>query len=282
MKVLNIFRPKRDGVRRFFYDIWLPLTVLTLTAIFTGLFFDLAGPAKIADDDTVDLFFCNADGNVEKRTETEYNPLWDPSLFFTINLAYGRLPFSVVKFIDACWDLVVGRGGQMLAAALAYSHLRRSFALVLELDAIPIATVTLLYCQQVQITSVWKLAQTVFLPKLWRRSLSLNRARLAAHIFVCSYVLAFATLVSVMTGYRTQLTGVFGYVEDNSSLLMPFKNVYQSQMVLFDGERVGLSENPTEIPGMNLTYDEYLRDNFTSYISRLHLFSEPYAALIDC
>lgn len=85
-----------------------------------------------------------------------------------------------------------------------------------------------------------------------------------------------------MTGYRTQLTGVFGYVEDTSSLLMPFKNVYQSQMVLFDGERVGLSENPTEIPGMNLTYDEYIKDDFMSYISRLHLFPELYAALIDC
>lgn len=122
----------------------------------------------------------------------------------------------------------------------------------------------------------------MFLPKLWGWSLSLNRARLAAHVFVCSYVLAFATLVSVMTGYRTQLTGVFGYVEDNSSLLMPFKNVHQSQMVLFDGERIGRSPTPTEIPGMSLTWDEYIKNDVTSYISRLHLFPEPYGAFIDC
>lgn len=78
-----------------------------------------------------------------KQYGIDYSPIWDPSLFFTINLAYGSLFFSVVKFIDACWDLVIGRGGQLLAAMLAYRHLRPSFTLLLEQNAIPMATVTL-------------------------------------------------------------------------------------------------------------------------------------------
>jgi hypothetical protein len=120
----------RDGTRRYFYDIWPPFTLLVITVSFTSTFFtvyQLYASSKYH----VDLFFCNADGKLES-TDSSYQPFWDPNLYFTINIAFGELPYSGAKVIDAAWDAVVGRGGQFVAAVVAYRTLRRSFTLTME------------------------------------------------------------------------------------------------------------------------------------------------------
>jgi hypothetical protein len=134
----------RDGMRRYLYDIWQPLALLVITVSFTAVFFTKYDPYS-STPSRYDRFFCNADGTLE-RVDAFYRPFWDPQLYFSINIPFGRFPFSRAKVIDAAWDAVVGRGGQFVAAVLAYRTVRRSLTLTMETCSVPIPAVASLYC----------------------------------------------------------------------------------------------------------------------------------------
>jgi hypothetical protein len=40
----------------------------------------------------------------------------ESSYFFTPNLSFGKMTFTQVTVIDIAWDLIIGRGGQLLLA----------------------------------------------------------------------------------------------------------------------------------------------------------------------
>jgi hypothetical protein len=235
----------QDGARRYLYDIWQPLTLLVITTSFMAAFFKNYSPYSSAVP-TYDWFFCNADGTLEK-TNIDYRPLWDPHLYFTINIAFGSFYFSTAKIIDAAWDAIVGRGGQILAAVVAYRTLRRSLTLTMESCTIPIPAVTSLYCQQIQLIPVGRLINTMFwqwgsVNPIWRQPFLRGRARCGIQIFVCTYVLLFATLASVMTGYTAQLTGFFGSGASQTGQLFPINQLVEPRLALYDGVRAGLPD----------------------------------------
>lgn len=98
----------------------------------------------------------------------DYKPLWDPELYFTVNIAFGQFAFSTAKVIDVVWDAVVARGGQMLAATVAYRTLRRSLTLNMETSTVTMPTIATLYCHQIQVTSLRRLSQDI----LWHEGSS--------------------------------------------------------------------------------------------------------------
>lgn len=241
-----------------------------------------------------DLFFCNADGNVE-RADENYKPFWDPGLFFTVNLAFGRFSFSTVKVIDAGWDTIIGRGGQALAAIMAYPTLRRSLTLTMDKSAIAIPTVVSIYCQQGQMVSVGHIVHDIYQHwvshKLgWRQKVYSARWRLATQVFAFGYVLFFATLVSVMTGYRTQLTGYFGYESGQSSQLQSTNQLVRPAMVMYNGSRVGLLDQPVyalkelTVLGVKDSQGPYSRSlyNISALIDSSSDLEEQWDLLIDC
>jgi hypothetical protein len=282
----------QDGIRKYFIEIWQPGLLLTITTCFTVIFYSVYRDPYTSRNLEYqfhgnDLFFCNADGNVEK-SEPRYNPFWDPRLYFTINLAFGQFTFSTVKVLDASWDVIVGRGGQMLTAIIAYRILRRSFTLTMETLAVTIPTVAALYCHQVQLVSLFKLTSEIFWhwsPKSSKRKRMLytGKLRLGIQAFVCVYVLLFATIVSVMTGYRAQLTGYFDEGgQGRNSGLVPVSQLARPAMVISDASRIGLSDSPLyireEVPLRQL--------DLGSFYLYVHLqdsnFTEPYGTLVDC
>ncbi|KAM0713820.1 hypothetical protein Q7P37_010782 [Cladosporium fusiforme] len=271
----------KDGPRRFLYDIWQPLTLLILALSFTASFY-----SSQKTDMSSDKFFCNADGRVEVQeqsmeSDATYEPFWDPKLFFTINLAFGNFSFTAAKLIDACWDAVIGRGGQLLVAWMAYNVLRRSFTLIMESCAVPISTTTSFCCNRIQLESAWRCL--VFIlgrpnKKLHPHSARWNgKLRLTAHALVFSYVLAFATLSSVMTGYSPRLTGYFDYEENKPSSLKPLREVRNPLMTLVNGSRVGIGDVPMLFGGQEAFYTNNLGD----YLSTTHDLEEPYGTLFD-
>jgi hypothetical protein len=287
----------RDGTRRYFYDIWPPFTLLVITVSFTSTFFtvyQLYASSKYH----VDLFFCNADGKLES-TDSSYQPFWDPNLYFTINIAFGELPYSGAKVIDAAWDAVVGRGGQFVAAVVAYRTLRRSFTLTMETCTVTIPTATSLYCRQIQLESVAKLIHTM----LWhwgsvhlqlRQAIHVGRVRLCTQLFVCVYVLLFTTLVSVMTGYTALLSGFTGYGDDGTGPLYPINRLVRPRIGLSDGDRVGLSDkamfshNAIVYPDgvIDARLDDWLRGiiefDIEEFLTSSRDFKEPWGVLVDC
>jgi hypothetical protein len=276
----------RDGVWRYLYDIWQPLALLLLTTCFAAAFYSTYNPQVSQNPD--DLFFCNADGNLEK-SEPEYQSLWDPNLYFTVNIAFGRFAFSTVKVIDACCDAVVGRGGQMLAAVLAYRTLRRSLTLTMETSTVNLPTVATLFCYQVQLVSLGKLTQDIFSHRISthpkrQRPIYLGKLRLGMQLLICSYVLLFAILVSIMSGYRAQLTSYFGYDPESASQLQPVSGISQPRMVVFNGSRIGLSDSPIyarekiPAPPLDVYGSTY---NISEFVDSSRDFEEPFGELVD-
>lgn len=268
---------RKNWAFQYLRHIWQALALLLLTVSFTAGFFANQGSAVV----TSKPFFCNADGSIQTQSNGFYSTFWDPKLFLTINIAHGNFSFTTAKVIDACWDVIFGRGGQVVAAMVAYPVLRRSLTLVMETYMIPTATTTSIYCQQIQMESVWKMLCLVLARRYPRRAARrLNipgKTRLVAHLLVCAYVLSFATLASVMTGYRPEMTGSFGYEEGKASQLKPIDDVYDLQFGLFDGERVGFSGPSTVLPD-RLPYDQDLG----VVLSQSKSINDPFGTLVDC
>lgn len=230
----------RDGTRRFLYENWQALTFATLTISSTVIVFATQPWTPSFTDD----LFCNVDGNVA-QARIGYQPMWDVGLFFAINIAYGELSFTTVKLIDACWDVIVGRLGQGVVGIMAFRVLRRSLALLMEDSVVLVSTATSVCCQQIQLISVWELLRGIFVsptrtPPLGRRQRLRNATRYAMYVFVCAYVLAFATFVSVMTGYRAMLTGYSQLNEFEKDSLTRLSLVNSTRVALWDGRRIGL------------------------------------------
>jgi hypothetical protein len=297
--MLHKFSVPRDGVRRYMYDIWQPLTLLIVTIWFMAFFFTTSSSFDAMGSIYYGQFFCNADGKLE-GTESYHDPLWDPQLYFTINIAFGKFPFSSAKVIDAAWDAVVGRGGQFVAAAVAYRTLRRSFTLTMETCTVMIPAVASLYCRQIQLESVSQLIHTMFWHwssghLRWRQAIHMGRLRLCTQLFACIYVLLFATLGSVMSGYRAELSAITSYEGDGAGPLFPVNRLVRPRIGFNDGVRVGLSDTPMFAHdaivypgGVGDTFDRdgsSLEDasySVSEFLASSRDFREPWGILVDC
>jgi hypothetical protein len=293
---LRDFEVPRDGMRRYLYDIWQPLMLLALTASFTAAFFTHYDPS-VSLKSPNDGYFCNADGKLEELNWS-YEPFWDARLYFTVNMAFGLFSFSCAKVIDAAWDAVVGRGGQFIAAAIAYRTLRRSFTLTMETCTVTIPAATSFYCRQIQLESVSQLIHTMLwhwnsIHLTWRLPVNLARLRLCTQLFVCIYVLLFTTLTSVMTGYSAQLAAFTGPDDDGAGPLFPINQLVRPRLGLSDGARVGLPQNTfarnaivypasATIFSPNETSGGSIKFNLTEFLANSRDFEEPWGTLLDC
>lgn len=234
----------RDGGWRYLSDSWQPLLILLSTTVFTASFI----PALARSRTTSNVVSCNADGIVESPSVASPS-IWDAEEFFTINLLFNDYSFTQAKLIDACWDVGVGRGGQAIAAIVTYRVLRRSMLLVLEKSEISIPTATAVFCQQIQLMSVWELCRETVIRvgkgSVPKRTRAVEMVRYALYLFVCGYVLSFATITSVMAGYRANLTGLFQLNNTQNGMSEPLRLVYagKDRTVVADGKRIGGRDN---------------------------------------
>jgi hypothetical protein len=204
-------------------DLILPKVLVLLAILFTGLFFGLA---TVSDRVNTAIFYCNPDGKVEfpwthsigcapnaksctigqayeigSRTKP-YFPLWNPKLFLSITLGMGDLSFSAAKGLDIIWDLVVGRGGQILLGIYVYRLMRRSLTLTMERQSIGIPLFADLASGSFQLFSMFTLGQEVTRSGATDSSPKDDgrKRRLVGLAFAVVYVAVFGTFVSVMTG----------------------------------------------------------------------------------
>ncbi|KAK5713342.1 hypothetical protein LTR17_017652 [Elasticomyces elasticus] len=182
--------------------------------------------------------------------------LWDPQLFLTITLGFGRFTFAQAKALDFAWDLVVGSGGQALVIILVYPLFRRMLLAHMEDRPVSIQAYTSIAFNGIAMASLW----TVF-----RSSLSHSAGRAARPVrqrcsifpvwrtirqgffwtgtlFVFAYLLAFGKLLSLMTGYQA-IAGAVITPEGSTNLLNVSNSILQPRwFVVQDGSRVGLQD----------------------------------------
>lgn len=114
-------------------NIALPWTVLVILVLAVGFGFGV-GTLPFQTASANKTFFCTPNGIVHLpwKSADSYNQCWDPALFLSITLAFGRLSFTAAKAIDVIWDLFVGRGGQVLLGWVTYTIVRRSLVTAME------------------------------------------------------------------------------------------------------------------------------------------------------
>ncbi|KAK5116835.1 hypothetical protein LTR85_009095 [Meristemomyces frigidus] len=215
---------------------------------------------------------CWADGSAHVGVLTGYAAqLWVPSLFLSITFGLGNFTFSQAKGIDIVWDLVVGRGGQVLLVLIAYPIVRRALTLSNENRTTSFPLFSSVAFGGMSMSSLYRLcicrddrgrlAGSRRAPTRW----SWLHLTLA---FVCIYVLAFPTVVSIMTGYQAVLVP---YVLDpeNPDNLVKVDSLEIASLLIIDGFRVGLS-----VQSISYEHDPSLFQTFHDYYTNLTLLQD--------
>jgi hypothetical protein len=170
-------------------------------------------------------FFCTPDARVQDSgDDTVLTNKWNPETALWITLAFGRFTYAQAKAIDVAWDLVVGFGGQALVAYWAYPIIRRTLAHDIQRWGVKTHLYASLAFDKVSLSGTWALIRH-------------NSSNWFTMLLTFAYILAFPTLMSLVTGYQA---GLIPYVQLSGGDLVLASQLATSQMVLVDGPRVGL------------------------------------------
>lgn len=223
--------------------------VLTFTIGFYG------GAPQIAMVKGENEFFCTPDARFQLPGALKSK--WDTQSALWITLGFGNFTFAQAKALDLVWDTLVGRGGQLLMIYWAYPLIRRSLLLAIRKYPVYWPMYASLAFERISIFGAWSLvrewpsskqttgnsesrdgpkasltdsAEDRRIWKAWRRLFLLP-------LFL--YLLAFPTLMSIMTGYQA---GLIPYVKLRTGDLVPASVLDIPRVVALDGSRIGLSD----------------------------------------
>lgn len=246
-----------------------PPIAIAACVFFTAFFFSFGEILSSGLDGVDPAFYCLPNGVVRLPWGSEnVNNNWDRSLFLSITLGFGKFDFAGAKAIDIAWDLVVGRGGQVLIIAVVFPVFRKSLLYCLEHTDVSLDTFASLAFSKVSLESTLVLARDFFRsecrPRLSTESISTRprksstcwswRATIGGgwsafssrnwtflSLAIASiYILTFPTFLSAMTGYQAVSTAYITTPGDSN--LIPASDLVFYDMIVKDGSRIGLSD----------------------------------------
>ncbi|CAG1977485.1 unnamed protein product [Fusarium graminearum] len=219
--------------RRLWWRFAIGIWILVLTVFLIILSFWM-------DPETTKL--CRGDGDFSINITSEIDGVpygsvwWRFSKFFEVTLAWGSLDFTTAKLIDVTWDLVVGRGGQATMSFIAWKVCTEYLEVSLATNPATYTTVWLLRFHQE--TSVLSSMRLLF--QFFRRGLA-SKTAMWIIITTLSFILAFPTIASSMTGYTAFNNP---YIVSSDDRLFPYEDVKPLAYIIHDGSRVdGFSDN---------------------------------------
>ena len=122
-----------------------------------------------------------------------YNGAWS---FTGIDLPFGRLTFDQAKVIDVAWNWIIGQGIQGVLALVSYRVFTDALINMAEKDYLPYTTFASLALPSTRLETLWYLFKGFLKLPGWRVKLTI------AWLFISTgYILCFASLVDLMTGY---------------------------------------------------------------------------------
>lgn len=140
---------------------------------------------------------CNSDGSFT-LVDHPTNNLWSIMSIFEITVFWGEFTFATAKFIDIVWDLVVGRAIQALLAWITYVVSTKALTKIMEDAQVSYKTFQGLAFVSPSLSSMAMVARELFTTRgMKARTITLF------FLFSSSFVLAFPTLSSSMSGYDT-------------------------------------------------------------------------------
>ena len=213
--------------RAFVVAACLPFALLPIVV--------LAAAAEVASQSYLNGRPCYPNGMWKEAPGATWR-IMDSSYFFTPNLSFGAMTFTQVKVIDITWDLLVGRGGQMLLAWVNYRVFNEWLVYHMERWPTSYKMYTSLAFQTTTLGTLGVLGKEwlVYGDRNWTRFF--RWLALLVMLIGTLYVLAFPTLMAAMTGY---ITTYEPYVEDESGNLVAWTEVQEVEFVVQDSGRLG-------------------------------------------
>lgn len=160
----------------------------------------------------------------------------DSSYFFTPNLSFGTMTFTQVKVIDIAWDLIIGRGGQILLAWVNYHVFNEWLVYHMECHLTSYKLYAAVAFKTTSMSTIGILGKEflAYGENTWRRFL--RWLAILSMLLSTLYVLSFPTLMAAMTGYISKTEP---YVEDYNKNLIEWSKVDLVWCVINDAHRIG-------------------------------------------
>ncbi|KAL8833414.1 MAG: hypothetical protein Q9176_007996 [Flavoplaca citrina] len=170
-----------------------------------------------------------------------YSSRWQST--FQINLRGStRLSFAQAKFIDLVFDLIIGQGGRLLLAAVAYFVFMDALLRSMETTAVSYKLYASLVFSSSSLIATWRAFKAIFSTKGWRAKIYLTWCALAM-----GYILVFPTLIESMTGYVSPSSAGFNLAD--GQFVTPDSDELKSCFNVTGGLLMGLDKNDTRVVG---------------------------------
>lgn len=133
---------------------------------------------------------------------------------FVLDQTWGRFSFSTVKTIDVAWDILFGRGVQMLAWSIAYVVFSDALLRVIERHPASFRIFQRIALEGPSLLSLWTLCKELLSVKSKR-----TKSLFAYFLVSTSYVLLIPMFLGAMTGYDS--TSIAWIDLDDSNNIVP-------------------------------------------------------------
>ncbi|KAK4569430.1 hypothetical protein LTR86_003193 [Recurvomyces mirabilis] len=267
---INVEPKPRSATRTIVNDLSWPIIFFITTIAFTIPFI----LQKTTGISTTDHPMCLASGEPWFPWNGTINQYWDVSTALFITLGNGSYTYPEAKAIDVTWDLLAGRGGQVLAAIMGYSVIRRSLLYTMEQAAVSIPLVHSIYIDKLGpgfLGSALRHFGHWIRPDPASGHKRVSVLRLLSWVYICIYVIVLPTIMSAMTGYQTN-SDIFFHPRTLSGDILASAGTMKPNppLIIRDGHRIGLADNvPIEMTALfntanvNVTYNTILGYYYT-------------------
>ncbi|KAM0714923.1 hypothetical protein Q7P37_009388 [Cladosporium fusiforme] len=250
-----------SGRRNRFVALLGPWLVLAIVCGMIATIFSVVTTrgAGISSGFTNGLFYCDTSDRIiyaySKQSFDRTSPYWDTNLFLSVTMGFHGLTFSQAKAIDICFDLVVGRGSQILVALAAYPLLRRAVLRSMEVREFSLALVLPFFMQRLSAFTLWAMVANMRVTE--RKELSSDERvarsriridwRIVLVLLVGCYILSIPTFLSAMTSYQSR--GEPFFPVNGGSSYMSADNLTFPNIFVTHGDLLGLdASDSTYIP----------------------------------
>jgi hypothetical protein len=136
--------------------------------------------------------------------------------FFLLDFTFGQLPFSQAKVIDLAWDIIVGRGVQLLSWWIGYVVFLDALLRLIERHPASFEMFSHIALDSASLASLWILLKDLF--RTQRRRTWILFFYMFLSMF---YILSIPALLAAMTGYDISLSA---WVDIDKDQIVPSSN----------------------------------------------------------
>lgn len=240
---------------------WRTIAIVLSVPLALSLIVTLAAAAEMVSQQYILGRDCYPNGMWKEQPGATWR-IMDSSYFFTPNLSFGTFTFTQVKVVDIAWDLIVGRGGQMLLAWVNYRVFNEWLVYHMEMHLTSYKMYAAVAFETTTLGTLGVLAKEFlnFGKGTWRRFF--RWLAVLSMLLSTAYVLSFPTLMAAMTGY---ITTSEPYVEDYEHNLIEWSQIREVVYVVHDITRlVDYDRSPLVVT----SDDEALMEAVKDYISQ--------------